>query len=135
MKSGCVKTVFILLLTNDPTLEDSVAQALSETRGVSHLAHSASDALQIVCGVGRDLDLVVIDFESGPYGLTLLSAISACRQDLPVFIVTRDDEEHVEALAYANGATACLPKPVSAAQFINAMERCRGLQHQLAFVD
>jgi DNA-binding NtrC family response regulator len=124
-----------LLLTNDPELEDSVAHALRQSAGLSHLAHSASDALQIVCGVGQDLDLAMIDFESGPHGMTLLSAIIACREDLPVIVVTHDDEKHVEALAYANGATACLPKPVSAAQLINAMERCRGFQHQLAFVD
>jgi DNA-binding NarL/FixJ family response regulator len=78
--------------------------------------------LQIVCGVGRALDLAVIDFESGPHGMTLLSAISACRPNLPIVVVTRDDEKHVEALAYANGATACLPKPISAthiAELIN----------------
>jgi len=134
VKSGCVKTVFILLLTNDPTLEDSVTQALSETGSVSHLAHSAGDALEIIRAVGRDLDLAVIDFESGPHGMTLLSALRMFRE-FGVIVVTGDDGKHVEAIAYANGATACLPKPVSAAQLINAMERCRGLQHQLAFVD
>jgi hypothetical protein len=31
-------------------------------------------------------------------------------------VVTHDDEKHVEALACANGATACFSKPVSTAQ-------------------
>ena len=53
--------------------------------------------------------------------MTLLSAINTCGEDFPVIVVTRDDEKHVEALAYANGATACLPKPVSAAQLVDAM--------------
>jgi CheY-like chemotaxis protein len=48
--------------------------------------------------------------------MTLLGAINMCRKDFPVVVVTRDDEKHVEALAYANGAAACLPKPVSVAQ-------------------
>ena len=102
-----MKTPTILLLTNDPKLEDCVAHVLQQSGGLSHLAHSADDALQIVCGTGRDLDLAVIDFESGPHGMTLLSAMSMCREDLPVIVIAHDDEKHVEALAYANGAVAC----------------------------
>ena len=127
-----MKTPTILLLTNDPKLEDCVAHVLRHSGGLGHLAHSADDALQIVCGTGRDLDLAVIDFESGPHGMTLLSAISMCREDLPVIVIAHDDEKHVEALAYANGAAACLPKPISAAQFAEAMSQCRPAQRQLA---
>jgi CheY-like chemotaxis protein len=129
-----MKTPVLLLLTNDPKLEDSVAQVLLQTGGLSHLAHSADDAIQIVCGVGRDLDLVMIDFESGPHGMTLLSAINACREDLPVIVVTHDDEKHVEALACANGATACLPKPISSAQIAEAINQCNHARYQLALV-
>jgi DNA-binding NtrC family response regulator len=129
-----MKTPVLLLPTNDPKLEDSVAQVLLQTRGLSHLAHSADDAMQIVCGVGRDLDLVMIDFESGPHGMTLLSAINACCEDLPVIIVTHDDEKHVEALAYANGATACLPKPISSARIAGAINQCNHARYQLALV-
>ena len=71
-----MKTPIILLLTNDPKLEDCVAHVLRQSGGLSHLAHSADDALQIVCGTGRELDLAVIDFESGPHGMTLLSTMS-----------------------------------------------------------
>ena len=104
-----MKTPVMLLLTNDNELEESVADALSEVGGISHLAHDAGDALETICGVD-DLDLAIIDFEHGPHGMTLLSAISTLREDLPVIVITRDDEKHVEALAYANGATACFSK-------------------------
>ena len=124
----------VLLLTNDPKLEDSVANVLMQTGGLSHLGHSAGEALQIVCGAGRDLDLAIIDFEPGPHGMTLLSAISTCRQDLPVIVVTHDDEKHVEALAYADGAMACLPKPVTPAQVAEAMNQCHRPRYQLALV-
>ena len=96
----------MLLLTNDNELEDSVADALSEIGGISHLTRDAGDALETICGVD-DLDLAMIDFEHGPHGMTLLSAISTLREDLPVIVITRDDEKHVAALAYANG-----PRPV-----------------------
>jgi DNA-binding response OmpR family regulator len=126
-----MKTPVVLLLTNDPQLEETVAQTLFENGGVSHLAHDPGDALQLVCGLGRHLDLAIIDFDHGPHGMTLLGAINMCREDFPVVVVTRDDEKHVEALAYANGAIACLPKPVSVAQLENAMRQCCRPQYQL----
>ena len=115
-----MKTPVMLLLTNDNELEESVADALSEIGGISHLTHDPGDALETICGI-HDLDLAIIDFEHGPHGMTLLSAISALREDMPVIVITRYDEEHVEALAYANGATACFSKRAVATQLANAI--------------
>jgi CheY-like chemotaxis protein len=106
-------------------LEDAVAEALLELGGVSHLAHDPGHALETICGV-HDLDLVVIDFEHGPHGMTLLSAISMLRGDLPIIVITHDDEKHVEALAYTNGATACFSKPVSITQLVAAIREFCG---------
>jgi CheY-like chemotaxis protein len=125
-----MKTPVILLLTNDNGLEDLVAQALSEIGAVSHLTRDAGDALEIICGV-HDLDLAVIDFEHGPHGMTLLSAISTLREDLPVIVITHDDEKHVEELAYANGATACFSKQAVATELANAIgELCKPMLEQ-----
>jgi len=124
-KTGSMKTPVMLLLTNDNELEDLVADALSAIGGVCHITRDAGDALQTICGV-NDLDVAIIDFEHGPHGMTLLSAINALREDMPVIVITRDDEEHVEALAYTNGARACFSKPVPAPQLTSAMrELCR----------
>ena len=121
-KTWSMKTPIMLLLTNDNELEELVADALSEIGGISHLTRDAGDALEIICGV-HDLDLAVIDFEHGPHGMTLLSAISMLREDLPVIVITHDDEKHVEALAYTNGATACFSKPVSTTQLVDGDSR------------
>lgn len=115
----------MFLLTNDSELEDAVAEALLELGGVSHLTRDAGDALETVCGV-HDLDLAVIDFEHGPHGMTLLRAIGMLREDLPVIVVTHDDEKHVEALAYTNGAAACFSKPVSTTQLAAAIREFCG---------
>ena len=115
-----MKTPVILLLTNDNELEEAAAQALSAIGAVSHLTRDAGDALDIIYGV-HDLDFAVIDFEHGPHGMTLLSAISTLREDLPVIVITRDDEENVEELAYANGATACFSKQAVATQLANTI--------------
>ena len=121
-QTGSMKTPVMLLLTDDKGLEESVADALSEIGAISHLTRDAGNALETICGL-NDLDLAIIDFEHGPHGMTLLSAISALRQDLPLIVVTRDDEEHVEALAYANGATACFSKQAVATQLANAIRQ------------
>jgi DNA-binding NtrC family response regulator len=117
-----MKTPVMLLLTNDSELEELVADALSEIGAISHLTRDASNALETICCM-EDLDLAIIDFEHGPHGMTLLSAISALREDMPVIVITRDDEQHVEALAYANGATACLSKQAVATQLANAIRQ------------
>jgi DNA-binding NtrC family response regulator len=126
-----MKTTVMLLLTNDGELEDSVAEALLQLGGVSHLTRDAGDALQTVCGV-HDLDLALIDFEHGPHGMTLLSAISMVREDLPVIVITRHDDKHVEALAYTNGATSCFSKPVSVTQLASAIRELQQLKPDLA---
>ena len=129
-----MKAPLLLLLTNDPILEDAVAQALSEAGGSSHLTGCAGDALRTVCGVGQDLDLAVIDFEHTGHGMSLVSAISMCCEELPIIVVRRDDEKYVEALAYASGATACLTKPVAAADISAAIKQCCKPKWQRALV-
>ena len=124
-KTGSMKTPIMLLLTSDNEFEELMADVLSEIGGISHLTRDAGDALETICGV-NDLDLAVIDFEHGPHGMTLLSAISMMREDLPVIVITHDDEKHVEALAYTNGATACFSKPVSTAQLVAAIREFCG---------
>jgi DNA-binding response OmpR family regulator len=58
--------------------------------------------------------------------MTLLSAISVLREDLPIIVITHDDEKHVEALAYTNGASACFSKPVSTRQLVAAIRKFCG---------
>jgi CheY-like chemotaxis protein len=119
-KTGSMKTPVMLLLTNDSELEELVADALSEIGGISHLTRDAGETLETICAV-TDLDLAIIDFEHGPHGMTLLSAISILREDLPLIVISPDDEQHVEALAYANGATACLSKQAVATQLAHTI--------------
>ena len=126
-----MKTTVMLLLTNDSELEDAVAEALLELGGVSHLTHDPGDALETICAV-NDLDLAIIDFEHGPHGMTLLSAISMLRGDLPVIVIAHDDEKHVEALAYTNGATACFSKPVSTTQLVATIREFCGARVEQA---
>ena len=129
-----MKTPAMTLLTNDQSVEECVDQALLETGGLSHLAQSASEVLDLIGTTGKDLDLAVIDCEHAPHGLTLVGAIRKRREAFPVIVLTGPGEKYIEALAYANGATVCLSKPVSATQFAEAMKQCRRSQPQPAIV-
>jgi DNA-binding NtrC family response regulator len=126
-----MKTPVILLLTTDSGLEDLVAQVLSEIGGASHLARNAEKALETVCGV-PNLDLAIVDFEHGLQGMTLLRAINTVCRQLPVIVITRDDESNVAALAYTKGAAACLAKPVSATQLVSAIRELGRCEPELA---
>ena len=129
-----MKTPIVALLTDDSDLEECLARVLLETGGLSHLADSASDLLELVCTNGQDLDLAVIDCEHGPHGLTLVAAINKQRENFPVIVITGHGEKLIEALAYANGASACLSKPVLATQLAEAMKQSCCSKPQLAVV-
>jgi DNA-binding NtrC family response regulator len=129
-----VKALVIVLLTSDFALENVVADALLATGGISHLARNAGDALKIVCGTGRDIDLAVVDFEHGPHGMTLLKALDACRKDFPVIVIVHEDQRHVEPLAQANGAVAFFSKPVAAEQLAEVFQRCGRTSDPLALI-
>lgn len=116
----------ILLLTLDPMVEEAMTGALLETGGTIYLAHSAGDAMGIVCTKGKELEVAVLDFDHGSNGMTLISAINTCaNHHVPMLVLTPAGEEHARFVARVNGAAECLAKPVSAAQMATAMIQCR----------
>lgn len=111
-----MNTRLVLLLTRDREFEKVLAEALRAGGAIILVARNATKALQIICARGRELDVAVIDFDRGCRGMTLLGALSTCREDLPVVVVTSSDTYHAAAVAYANSAAACLAKPISASE-------------------
>lgn len=65
-------------------------------------------------------------------GMTLLGAIRGCCEQLPTLVVFDKDSEQARALAYANGASFCLSKPVSPVQLANAIADLEPAAPQLA---
>lgn|SRR5262249_32970100 len=107
-----MKIYLALLLTRDPNFEKAVTDALDESGAEVLVTHDVDHALQIGCQRSAEFDVAIID-RSDCHGITLLSALKACCHDLPVVVVTSGESCHCVALAYANGAAACLAKPVS----------------------
>ena len=107
-----MKISLALLLTRDPNFEKAVTEALDESGAEILATHDVDHALQIGCQRSGEFDVAIID-RSDCHAITLLSALKACRHDLPVVVITTGESCHCVALAYANGAAACLAKPVT----------------------
>jgi DNA-binding NtrC family response regulator len=105
----------ILLLTRDFVFEGELRKAFGDEAKIL-VKRGIGNALQVVCARRKDLDLAVIDFDDGCHGMTLLNAIRMIDERLPVVGVTSDDTYHAAAVAYANGAAACVAKPITAAE-------------------
>ena len=115
-----------LLLTSDPMVEQAMAVALLREGGISCLARTSGEAIQIVCNEESELEFAVIDFDHGSNGMTLMRALDACASPhFPMLAVTAPGEEHARFVALANGATECLAKPVSAEQLRKAITSYR----------
>src|SRR5260370_38487049 len=84
----------ILLLTLDSMVEEAMAEALLETDGIICIAHTADDALRIVCSNGSELELAVIDFDHGSHGMTFISASNtSVNTHSPMRVLTPPPEE------------------------------------------
>jgi DNA-binding NtrC family response regulator len=116
-----MKSRLALLYIRDDDFERAVRRALFDTGTTVLVARTVGDALQIVCQRGRELDLAVMDFSEDCHGMTLLSAIHGCYEQLPTLVVVGEHPEHGSALAYANGARFCLNKPVSSVELANVV--------------
>ena len=121
-----------LLFTSDTEFESVVRQALLGTDTIFLVARTVSDALQIACQRGRELDLAIMTFGEDCHGMTLLSAIHSCYEQLPTLVFFEKDSGHASALAYANGACVCLSKPVSLVELTNAIAALQPTARQLA---
>jgi DNA-binding NtrC family response regulator len=121
----------VLLLTQDPEFEELLREALSDSGATILVARNVGEALQIVCTQGAELDFAVID-RHDCHGINLLGAINACQHELPIVVVTSSDAYHCAALAYANGAAACVAKPITATELALAIHDLRAPKLELA---
>lgn len=101
------------MLTSDRELRALLSEAIAEIGAVADVASDVGDALEKVCGRIQQIDVALIDFQHGAHGMALLKAVKSCRAGLPVIGLIEHGDRHIEALAYATGATRYLRKPVT----------------------
>jgi DNA-binding response OmpR family regulator len=121
----------VLLYTRDPDFEGLLGETLSGTGAIVLVARTVASALQIVCQRGRNLDFALMDFDGGCRGMTLLSAVHTCFEQLPILVTTAEDADHATAVAYANGARRCLGKPRDASTLTAAIAELNPMHYPL----
>ncbi|MEY2489789.1 MAG: Response regulator receiver domain [Verrucomicrobiota bacterium] len=121
----------VLLYTRDPNFGGLLGEALSGTGAIVFIARTVADALQIVCQRGRTLDFALMDFDGGCRGMTLLSAVHTCFEQLPILVTTAEGADHASAVAYANGARRCLNKPRHASMLAAAIAGLNAMHYPL----
>jgi CheY-like chemotaxis protein len=89
-----MKPRLILLFTPDRTFHQLVREAFLGIGAIVFIARNVADALQIVCQRGRELDFALLDLDGGCRGMTLLSAVHTCFEQLPILVTTSKDAEH-----------------------------------------
>ena len=115
------KPRLVLLYTRDRNFDRVLVEALFGTDAIVLIARSVGDALQTISSRGRELDFAILDLNDGCRGMTLLSAVHTCLEQLPILVTTSEDAAHANAVAYANGARVCLNKPLSVPLLANAI--------------
>jgi CheY-like chemotaxis protein len=126
-----MKPGIILLFTSDDAFAALVSEVFLATGANLLVTQSIAQALRIVAEQGSELKLALMDFEEGCRGMTLLSAIHTCYQQLPIVVTTSTAFYHAKAVACANGARVCLNKPVSARQLASTIEELQPAQAPL----
>jgi DNA-binding response OmpR family regulator len=121
----------VLVYTRDAEFGGMVKKALSDTGATVFVARTVAEALDVVCQRGPNLTFALMDFDGGCRGMTLLSAVHTCYEHLPIAVTTSKDAEHVTAVAYANGARQCLPKPAEASTLAGAIAKLHVPRSQL----
>ena len=111
-----MKSHLVLLLTRDVELEQQSSMAAAASGARLEVTTTVGEALQAVCEHGREIDLVVIDFDNGTRGMTLLSALNILRDQVLIVALTSAARDHSAVLAYAEGAACCLTKPMNAVE-------------------
>jgi CheY-like chemotaxis protein len=111
-----MKPRLVLLLTRDSNFQSLLGEVLYDDGAIILVARNITDAIQLMCSRVTELDLVVIDFDDGCHGITLLNAAQTCRPELPIIVVTSSDAKQAAAIVFANGVQACLAKSTSATE-------------------
>ena len=110
------------LLVDDDEVYSRVLQRSLERRGFAlRIAHTAPDALALAREAPPDFALVDLKL-GGESGLNLIAPLRALRADMQIVLVTGYASVATAVEAIKRGADNYLPKPVTAATLLRALQ-------------
>jgi two-component system response regulator HydG len=112
----------VLIVDEHPGMLRALDKVLSREGAVVTCADGAADAVEILTGRKKRIDLVITDLRM-PFvtGITVLYAIHEIFPALPVIVLTAFGSADVKAECLRQGAAAFLEKPLDTPQLLTAI--------------
>ena len=117
-KKTNMKAHVIMLISADPAARGVVEKAVLAARRGLRVVADRERALRELSSVEPDMDMVIIDFDSGINGLNLFVA---ARDRFPVLVLTHRDATDLQRILRRHGAVGSLTKPLAADELQKAI--------------
>ncbi len=113
----------VLIIDDNPGMLRALDKVLTGEGAVVSRADCAGDAVEILTGRQKRIDLVITDLRM-PFvtGITVLYAIHEIFPALPVIVLTAFGSADVKAECIRQGAAAFLEKPLDTPRLLAAIE-------------
>ncbi len=114
----------VLLVDDDARMLRALKKVLTSEGAVITCAEWAGDAIDILKGRKKRIDLVITDLRM-PFvsGMTAVYAIHKVFPELPIIVLTAFGSPDVKAECLRQGATAFLEKPLDTPQLLDVIQR------------
>jgi two-component system response regulator HydG len=112
----------VLIVDDDTTMLRALDKVLTGEGAVVTCADSAGDAVEIVTGRQKRIDLVITDLRMPLVtGITMIYAIREILPAMPVIVLTALGSPAIKAECLRLGAMAILEKPMDTPQLLTAI--------------
>jgi DNA-binding response OmpR family regulator len=118
-----MKADALLLVDADPVSAELVALAAMKTNHRLLQAQTSPGAFHILESSLHEVDLIVVNVDSGVHGLAVLEALDVSPVGPPVIILTSLKESYMTPVGAAHGAAACLGKPFTLEKLVSVIEQ------------
>lgn len=114
----------ILIVDDDARMLRALAKVLTGAGARVTCASWAGDAIEVLTGRQRQMDLVITDLRMPLVtGLTVVYAIHEVFPGLPIVVLTALGSPELKAECLRQGASAFLEKPLNTAQLVDVVEK------------
>ncbi|MEP6670573.1 MAG: hypothetical protein ABJF10_15540 [Chthoniobacter sp.] len=113
-----MKPKVIVLFSTDLSVQETVTDAVVETRHGLRIGATPEETLKILLGDRSDVDLYIVDLDEDSHGVSLLAALSFLATSVPIVLLTGFEPNYCSRLTLVSGAKACVGKPIAKEQIV-----------------
>lgn len=118
----------ILVVDDDPVVVKIITNILQRNGYLTETCHSGEDALVLVKSNEYDLVLLDVQMGSGMDGYQTCKAINKLKRDLPVILVTANQDDESVNKGFVSGSSDYIKKPVSKLELLARVNKTISLK-------